>query len=365
MHCRLTISCALALIAYAAGCHAAPLTLARRSTIALPTQATDQFGQPFTITGLSAITYLDPTRCGAAEPAPDSDHRFIAVMDNSSKLIELSIRFDASGVITQCTLIRGLTLTTTHDWEGAAFTDPARNSIILSDEDRAALSEFRLTDGTLIRDIAPPSIYTQRRANLGLESLSSRERTDHYWLANEEALAIDGPISTPTSGTDVRLSLLNIAPTPISAPLLIKQVVYRTEPIHGAVVNGARSGLSGLVALPDGRLLALERSFGLASPLFLTRVYEVTTAATDVRLQTAGLTPGTFSRCGKSLIYSGGNNNLEGLCLGPRLAGPASTRWALVGIVDDGDPISINQVVSFQLDGLSTRRRELQVAPAH
>ncbi len=363
MPCHLPILCILALVASAAGCNAAPLALARRSTITLPNQAIDQFGQTFTIAGLSAITYLDPTRSGKPDPAPTADHRFIAVMDNSNKLIELSLRFDESGSITQCTLIRGITLSTSHDWEGAAYTDPARNSITLSDEDRPALTEFRLSDGAFIRNITPPSVYTQRRPNLGFESLTSRERSDQYWIANEEALAIDGPISTPTAGTDVRLSLLAVAPA--AAPRLLRQIVYRTEPIHGAVINGARSGLSDLVALPDGRLLALERSFALASPLFLTRVYEVNTTATDVRDQNNGLVTGTFSHCGKTLIYSGGNNNLEGLCLGPRLDPQSPSRWVLLGIVDDGDPISINQIVSFELGGLSVNRRTLSTTTAH
>lgn len=354
------IICGFVLLGTAGGCEAAPLTLARRSTVALPTQGTDQFGAAFTIAGLSAITYVDPTRSGGAEPAPGGDHRFIAVMDNSNKVIEFSLRFDDTGSITQCTVIRAISLPIAHDWEGAAFTDAARDCIILSDEDRPGLSEFRLADGALLRDIAVPSIYAQSRSNLGLESLSSRERTDHFWLGNEEALGVDGPISSPTTGTDVRLSLLHIGPQGSST--LLRQVVYRTEPVHGALINGARSGLSDLVALPDGRLLALERSFGLASPLFLSRIYEINTAATDVRTQTTGLVAGTFSRCSKTLLYSGGHNNLEGLCLGPRLN--ALSRWSMVGIIDDGDPISINQIVSFALEGLTAKPRELSVAPA-
>ena len=38
--------------------------------------------------------------------------------------------------------------------------------------------------------------------------------------------------------------------------------------------------------------------------------------------------------------------NLEGLCLGPRLAGGG---WALVGVVDNGDALlSTNSVVAFE-----------------
>lgn len=360
---HLSILSFLAVMATAAGCQAAPLTMVRRSVVTLPNQATDQNGQTFTIAGLSAITYLDPTRTGQSAPGPEASYRFVGVMDNSNKLVEFEVRFDAVGAISQCTLVRGISLASTHDWEGAAFTDPARNSIILSDEDRPGLSEFRLTDGALIRDVMVPSVYAQRRTNLGLESLSSRERTDHYWIANEEALAIDGNISSPTAGTDVRLSLMWMSPA--GSTNLLRQVVYRTEPMHGAVINGARSGLSDLVALPDGRLLALERSFALGTPLFLSRVYEVNTSqVTDVRGQTSGLSTGTFTRCAKSLVYSGGNNNLEGLCLGPQLGDRNSSRWVVLGIVDDGDPISINQIVSFELGGLTVQRRTLSTTTA-
>src|SRR5690606_38995059 len=96
------------------------------------------------------------------------------------------------------------------------------------------------------------------------------------WTANEEALSVDGPLSTPSAGTVVRLLRYdNAGPA--------AQHAYVTAPIHGLVISGSRSGVSDLVALPDGRLLALERSFALASPLFLTRLYEVdTSGATDV-----------------------------------------------------------------------------------
>ncbi len=38
--------------------------------------------------------------------------------------------------------------------------------------------------------------------------------------------------------------------------------------------------------------------------------------------------------------------NLEGLALGPRLA---NGNWALLGVVDDGDSLSSNTIVSFEL----------------
>ena len=52
----------------------------------------------------------------------------------------------------------------------------------------------------------------------------------------------------------------------------------------------------------------------------------------------------------KVLLYVGGHLNLEGLCLG-RATG--ADRVMLLGVVDDGDPLSSNQLVVFELGGLS------------
>jgi hypothetical protein len=117
--------------------------------------------------------------------------------------------------------------------------------------------------------------------------------------------------------------------------------------MHGGNITNGRSGVSDLVALPDGTLLGLERSFALSlSGFFRTRIFHLdVSSATDVST-IAALQGATFTPAAKSLLFSGNLNNLEGLTLGPAL-GPG--RWALLGIVDNGDPLSSNQLVAFEL----------------
>jgi hypothetical protein len=108
--------------------------------------------------------------------------------------------------------------------------------------------------------------------------------------------------------------------------------------MHGTPISGSKAGVCEMIALPDGRLLVMERSLAFSvSGLFLTRIYLVdTNSATDVS-GLPGLIGQTYAPAAKTLIYSGGHANLEGLCIGPRL-GPG--RYALLGVVDDGDPVS-------------------------
>jgi hypothetical protein len=50
----------------------------------------------------------------------------------------------------------------------------------------------------------------------------------------------------------------------------------------------------------------------------------------------------------KRPLHQAFHANMEGLALGPTLAGGGRL---LLGIVDDGDPLSVNQLVAFRLTG--------------
>jgi hypothetical protein len=343
-----------------AGVAAAPanaqLAVAFRNTVDFGASATDQSGVGFTVAGLSGISYMGPD---AATPDPD-DHKFVAVMDNSSKLVLLRLKFSANGSITSASIIGGLSLALTRDFEDVVYTGTTRNSVFLSEEDTPAIHELSLSGGGLLRTIAMPSVFANRRTNFGLESLAMlpsglNAAVDtsgvSLWTLNEEALSVDGPLSTPTSGTVVRAQRFDLANGVASPAVADGQFAYRTDPIHAPVATGARSGVSDLVLLESGQAMVLERSFGLdfVSP-FQTRIYDVsdTTGATD----TSGLSSlvgATYTPFSKRLLYRGNQTNMEGLCVGPRLA---SGSYALVGIVDDGDPISVNRVVGFELSGV-------------
>ncbi len=315
---------------------ATPLIVEFKSALGLGSSATDQKAVSFTVTGLSGITWLGGTR-------------YAAVMDNSNKVVFLLITLGADGTILSATVQPGvgggLAVADTRDFEDIAFTGEARNTAWISEEGSPEIREYDLATGAFLRALPRPAIFANRRPNFGFESLSLNRTHSRLWTCNEEALSVDGPQSTQSDGTLIRLLSYDYT-SPAPVPLV--QFVYLTERIHGSVISGARSGVSQLLALPNGRLLALERSFAFAATFFQTRIYEVDfSGATDVSSLPSLVGP-SYVRASKSQLYKGDQTNLEGLCLGPKLAGGG---YALIGIVDDADPISVNRVVSFRLTG--------------
>ncbi len=296
----------------------------------LPDAATDQHGEPFAVTGLSGVTWLGGLS-------------YAAVMDNSDKVVLFDLALAADGSIESLSGVRGISLDRSGDLEGIARA--GEGSVLIGDERNTTVGEYSLADGSLVRLLPVPAVYESRRNNRGLESLTFDPET--VWVANEEALVPDGPRASPAGGTTVRL--LRVQPRTGAA---LSQQVYFVEPMHGPRFpfgNPGQSGLTDLVALPDGTLLALERSLAFADPVFLTRIYELDFAGAGDVSHFEGLADAEFTAVGKRLLYQGGHANLEGLCLGPRL-GPGM--HALVGVVDDGDPVSTNTIVVFRLSGL-------------
>jgi hypothetical protein len=120
--------------------------------------------------------------------------------------------------------------------------------------------------------------------------------------------------------------------------------------VHDGPVGALGSGLADLLALGDGSWLALERSEGGGE--LLTRIFHVNrTGATDVSLGAlgSGLAGESYTALPKTLLYSDdGFQKLEGLALGPRLAGG---RRALLGVEDASGAAVIH---SFVLRGAAT-----------
>lgn len=341
-----SVRAAALLLAFAPAACAQPISVTFRGIVNLPTSTTDQSGTAFTIQGLSGITFRgDPT-------ATASSGEFLAVMDNSNKLVRLSVTFNPDASLALASVISGVSLNITHDFEGIAWLDAAAGTALLSEEGTPALHEVRVSDGVSLRAIPAPDVFAQRRPNFGLESLAARppqpDIPRDIWTANEEALTPDGPLSTQTQGTVVRL--LRYAQAPDGTMTPEAQHAYVTEPIHGLPITNSRSGLVELVELPDGRLLALERSLALGSVLYQSRLYEVSFGGADDVSDLPALAGATYTPVSKRLLWSGSVNNMEGLALGPRLP---SGRYALLGIVDR-DAFSSNAVVAFELDAPPT-----------
>jgi hypothetical protein len=299
---------------------------------------------------LSGVTYIGPTTIA-------NHHQFIAVQDAGGKLISLEVEISPSGGLLSARAAAALTLSANMDFEGIAYTNPLRGSVFLAEENGPGVREYDLTTGSELQSVEIPNVFNSRRGNLGFESLARSADGKTMWTGNEEALTVDGPRATAAVGTTVRLLRMNVDGNEVFAA---EQYAYPVDPIHVAGLSSQRrSGLTDLVSLPDGTLLALERSFdvSLSSPIYRSRIYEIDfTDATDVSTAPwdIGLIGQAFVSVGKELLWSGqagggSGQNLEGLTLGPRLA---NGNWLLVGVVDNSngaDPFSANTLVAFEL----------------
>jgi 3-phytase len=297
---------------------------------------------------MSGITYKD----GA-----DLTHRFIVALDSGAQLLNVEVTFDATGNIVSATNLAPTTIASPADFEGIAYTNPTRNSVFLSDEQPAGpgIRELNLATGKSMRMLTIPTVITaNERSNRGFESLTRSRDGKEMWTATEEALTVDGPAATGTNGTIVRLLKFNVNGDDVAVG---PQYAYEVSPNHGtSTVQSPQSGLVDLVDMPDGTLLALERSVVVGTPVFQNRVFEINfNGATDVSVgpTAGGLIGQTYTKATKQSLWTGAadgalGQNLEGLALGPRLANGS---WVLLGVVDDHpgdiDTLSMNTLVAF------------------
>lgn len=328
-----------------------PATLTFRGCHILDPLTRDQHGRSFAIRGLSGITY------------DASTNALWAVMDNSDKLVRIDAAIAAEdGALVFARPASGVTLQHKRDFEGISAAGNRGGSVFLSEEDGPGVHEYRLRDGRRVRSLPTPEVFLRGRTegNRGFESLSLSPDGRTLWTANEHALTVDGSARTPVEpiGATTRVRLLRYALDPATGEANPSaQFVYQTSGVHE--LAGFNS-LSDLVALPDGRLLALERSGGknlVQRASIRTRIFLVETQrATDVSGPPfdRGLADQQYAPVRKTLLFDSfvcdaDGENLEGLCLGPRLG---RGRWAVIGVVDDGDGplrVSRSRVVSFEL----------------
>ena len=277
--------------------------------------------------------------------------RFAAIQDENGRIVVFDVAFAANGAINTATAVSALNITGGPDFEGIAYTGVERNSVFVSEENSPKIREFKLDGGGQLQSISLPEVYSNFRSNRSLEALTRSLDGSTMWTANEEALDVDGPDSSPTQTNVVRLQSLTDDGEHVT---LGSQFAYLVDPIHAGSGSGNdRSGLPDLAVLPDGALVALERSAASTLPPFRSRIYQIDFAdATDiggVEFE-AGLEDATYTPVKKSLLWSGAvgtltNGNMEGLGLGPRLA---NGNWTMVGVLDNGGSGS-NLVMSFEL----------------
>ena len=282
-----------------------------------------------------------------------------AISDENGIAVRLDVSINSGG-ITTATVTSDFQLENDDlDTEGIAFNPSVPGRVYISHERDTSSSQvipgiqqYDVATGAITSTVNLPAVWNtdgNTIRNRGFESLTWSAGGRTMWTANEEALTIDGNEATQQDGTVVRLQQLIRNGNNFDAA---KQFTYEVDPVHGPSPD--RSGLVDLVVLPDGNLLALERSTALTNPIIENRIYQVDfSGATDVNASMfdSGLDGASFTPVTKTLLWSGAADggigaNLEGLTVGPRTPGG---EWSLIGAVDNGGGNSGNLIVGFEL----------------
>lgn len=263
---------------------------------------------------------------------------FFAASDHTNVLVPLTLIIDpATGRIASGEIGTPIPVpTNASDFEGLTYVSATKAFYLSAETGNTVL---RFVPGKPPAVPQPiPAIFAQARNNLSLESLTWNDTAQRFWIANEEALQPDGPVSSPSAGTLVRLQQFDARFRPTA------QYAWRTESASMRF-GGAGNGVSDLCLLPDGRLLVLERGFG-AGGLHLRLFLADLKGATDISRLPA-LASTDFTPAKKTLLYeqATGFINFEGLALGPKLTD--GTRSLLV--IADSNSGNTHSIIPLKL----------------
>ncbi len=218
--------------------------------------------------------------------------------------------------------------------------------------------EFKI-DGTYVRDFEMPTAFnyvdnttTGGRNNKLFEALAVTPNGTVF-TANEDALIEDGPITTLTAGSVVRVVKLDPA---TGKPLA--QYAYNVGPIPvDKAPTGAfapDNGLPELLAVSDKEFIAIERAFadgvGNTIKLFLTRIESDTTDVSGLK----SLVGAVYKPMTRELLldmpinYNGIKlDNIEGASWGPRL--PNGNRTLILVSDNNFSDTQITQFLAFEV----------------
>lgn len=305
--------------------HADAISAAEQGQVDLPSEVIGE---------LSGITYF-------------GDDLFAVVSDKGGKLGMATIAIDReTGEITSAKIDETIDLVGGRDIEDVAI-DPTTCMLLTVDEADQSLALHHFPTGQRMQAIAVPGVFQEARANLGFESVSASLYTGSIWAANEEALKVDGPRATKNQGALIRLQRFNSAIRPV------EQYAYRVDPHRGSdnIIERAQSGVSGLVALPNGELIVMERELGGAVlPSFRIRLYLVDTTDATKTSEFDALTADGITPVRKQLLFeiNAGPTNFEGIALGPRLD---DGDYALILVSDDGARLNPQRLLALRIAG--------------
>lgn len=192
------------------------------------------------------------------------------------------------------------------DDEGIAFYVPDSTIFISGESDNEVL-EYSM-NGTLTgRRLQVPAIFKNAKGNRGLEALTYQEQTGLFFTISEEPLKGDSLSRIQSFGNHLK-------------PLC--QWFYRMDKASSKVREGKHTkGVPALVAMPDGRLLVMERE------VFIPKNYIGSWVKNDLYIVIPKMEK-EGKLLEKQLLVSFQTKfnltarsfaNYEGMCLGPRL----------------------------------------------
>ena len=333
---------------------AATLSFSIAGEIALP-----QTGPGGPIRGLSGITRV-------------ADDSYYAIRDSNGLLYSLTVGVDrTTGAPTNCLISEVSRLQGRGDLECLVW-DPDRRCVWTADEDDGSIRAFHPVAGTELAQVEIPAVFDAFRYNFSFESLALHPNGLELWACNEEALCRregvgrvakkaapvkagtpevdDGPRSTREHGSRVRLQRFTRA-TPKDDWRPAGQWMYETDPVGGSGFAGkSRSGVSDLLCLEDGTLLALEREMSIKKgflPSFRCRIYQLDLAGADDVSRRISLKDAPVRPVAKRRVFGAGTGlaMYEGICLGPELADGSRS----VLLISDGDDGAANRILGLRL----------------
>jgi hypothetical protein len=226
------------------------------------------------------------------------------------------------------------------------------------------------TSGAYVREFATPAMFdyvdnttTGGRNNKLFEALTVAPNGT-VWTANEDALIQDGPLTSISNGSVVRVTALD----PVSGTAGA-QYVYALPQIPVDAVPGAPfgpdNGLPELLAISDTQFIAVERAFafGVGNTIRLT-LAEITPDTTDVS-SFASLTGATYTAMRRELLlempitYDGITlDNIEAISWGHTLAN--GNRTLVLAADNNFSGTQVTQFIALEVSAVPEPTRIVQ-----
>ena len=266
--------------------------------------------------GYSGITWL-------------GDNRYAVVSDNTARegFFLFNIKLNSKGDIVSAKNLgfkgnkgRG------RDNEGIAWCKK-KNTIFVTRESDNQVVELSMTGKPTGRKLAVPKVFEGTTKVYGFEALTYNAATHRFWITSESTIVGDGEQATAMNGVTNHLRIQAFGPDlmPQGQYLYVMDKAIAEKPAFSFAM-----GVSAMTALPDGRLLVLERELhvpkGKLGAYTNCKIYCVNTdeaIPVDVEKPLSQAVP-----LRKSLLCEWRTTmtllnrsfaNYEGMCLGPTL----------------------------------------------